>query len=76
MRKLIISLMFLMSVNVVSRAQTRVFDENISSDKDSVTVTFKVDSNKGVPSRYKEIIMPYIFNGKDTLWFDVVEVYG
>ena len=76
MRKLIISLMFLMSVNVVSRAQTRVFDENISSDKDSVTVTFKVDSNKGVPSRYKEIIMPYIFNGKDTLWFDVLEVYG
>lgn len=76
MRKLIISLMFLLSVNAVLSAQTRVFDENISSDKDSVTVTFKVDSNKGVPSRYKEIIMPYIFNGKDTLWFDVVEVYG
>ena len=76
MRKLIISLMFLMSVNAVLSAQTRVFDENISSDKDSVTVSFKVDSHKGVPSRYKEIMMPYIFNGKDTLWFDVLEIYG
>ena len=76
MRKLIISLLFMLSVNAILSAQTRVFDEKIFSDKDSVTVSFKVDSHKGLPSRLKEIIIPYIYNGKDTLWFDALEVYG
>lgn len=76
MRKLIISLLFMLSANAFLSAQTRVFDEKIFSDKDSVTVSFKVDSHKGLPSRLKEIIIPYIYNGKDTLWFDALEVYG
>lgn len=76
MRKLIISLFVLCCINGITEAQTRIFDEKLSSDKDFATVSFKVDSYKGVPSRRKEVIMPYVYNGKDTLWFDALEVYG
>ena len=76
MRILIISLVLLLGINSITGAQTRVFDKHISSDNDSVTVSFKVDSRKGLPSRRKEVIMPYIHSGKDTLWFNTLEVYG
>ena len=76
MRNLVISLVLLLGINSITGAQTRVFDKHVSSDNDSVTVSFKVDSRKGLPSLRKEVIMPYIHSGKDTLWFDMLEVYG
>ena len=57
-------------------AQTRVFDKQVVREKDSVKVSFKVDSQKGVPTRHKEVIMPYIHNGGDTLWFESLEIFG
>lgn len=57
-------------------AQTYIFDERMAVEGDSVKVSFSVDSHRGVPKRRKEVIMPYIYNGKDTLFFDVLEVYG
>ena len=57
-------------------AQTRVFDKQVVREKDSVKVSFKVDAQKGVPTRHKEVIMPYLYNGKDTLYLDPLEVYG
>ena len=57
-------------------AQTRVFDKQVVREKDSVKVSFKVDAQKGVPTRHKEVIMPYIHNGGDTLWFESLEIFG
>ena len=57
-------------------AQTRVFDKEVAREKDSVKVSFKVDAQKGVPIRHKEVIMPYIYNGRDTLWFEKLEIFG
>ena len=59
-----------------SLAQTKLEGERLSYDENTVTATFEVNSKKGVPSLYKEVILPYIYNGKDTLWFDSFEVYG
>ena len=42
MRKLIISLLFMLSANAFLSAQTRVFDEKIFSDKDSRWIPTRV----------------------------------
>ena len=40
-------------------------------------MTFDIDTkDNSVPSNRKEVIQPYLYNGKDTLWLDAVEVYG
>ena len=57
-------------------AQTDITKETLVAEGDSVKVSFSVDSERGVPKRRKEVIMPYIYNGRDTLFFDVLEVYG
>lgn len=57
-------------------AQTDITRETLVAEEDSVKVSFSVDSERGVPKRRKEVIMPYIYNGRDTLFFDVLEVYG
>ena len=57
-------------------AQTDITREILVAEGDSVKVSFSVDSERGVPKRRKEVIMPYIYNGRDTLFFDVLEVYG
>ena len=58
-------------------AQTVISNESLTHDGKNVTVTFDVDTDvKGIPSRRKEVIIPYIYNGKDTVYLDAVEVYG
>ena len=59
-----------------SLAQTKLEGERLSYDENTVTAAFEVNAKKGVPSLYKEVILPYIYNGKDTLWFDSFEIYG
>ena len=59
-----------------SIAQTKLEGEHLSYDENTVTAAFEVNSKDGVPSLYKEVILPYIYNGKDTLWFESFEVYG
>ena len=58
-------------------AQTAISNEKISHDGKNVTVTFDLDTdNADIPSRRKEVILPYLYNGKDTLFLDAMEVYG
>lgn len=58
-------------------AQTVITNESLTHDGNDVTVSFDIDTDvKGLPSRRKEVIIPYIYNGKDTVYLDVVEVYG
>ena len=63
-------------ISVLLNAQTKISNESLKVEGDSVQVSFTVSPNKAVPSRYKEVIMPYIFNGKDTLVLEKCEIYG
>ena len=76
--KKILTIAVLMVVSaVMSDAQTVIRNESLTQNGTDVTVTFEVDTDDTqIPSRRKEVILPYIYNGKDTLFFDVVEVYG
>ena len=63
-------------ISALLNAQTKISNESLKVEGDSVQVSFTVSPNKAVPSRYKEVILPYIFNGKDTLMLETCEVYG
>ena len=61
----------------LSNAQTVITNQSMTQDGQKVTVSFDVDTDKtDIPTRRKEVILPYIYNGKDTLYFDALEIYG
>lgn len=62
---------------ILSNAQTVITNQSMTQDGKNVTVSFDVDTDKSdIPTRRKEVILPYIYNGKDTLYFDALEIYG
>lgn len=76
MKKLFAMVMFIFAAAAVN-AQTNISNESMTHDGTLVTVSFDVDTDvKDLPANRKEVIMPYIYNGKDTLYLDVMEVYG
>lgn len=77
MRKFFVTIILALAASILANAQTAIRNEAMTADKDSVTVTFELDTDKtDLPLRRKEVILPYIYNEKDTLFLDVVEVYG
>jgi outer membrane protein OmpA-like peptidoglycan-associated protein len=77
MKKAFVIAMMIFGMGLAAKAQTVISNESMTHDGKTVTVSFDVDTDvKGIPSRRKEVLMPYIYNGKDALWLDVVEVYG
>ena len=76
MKRIITAIVIFFCFCTLVGAQTDITRETLVAEGDSVKVSFSVDSEKGVPKRRKEVIMPYIYNGRDTLFFDVLEVYG
>ena len=69
--------MFIFAASAAMNAQTKISNESMTHDGNLVTVSFEVDTDvKDLPANRKEVIMPYIYNGKDTLYLDVMEVYG
>ena len=76
MKKLLAMAMFIFAAAAVN-AQTDISNESMTHDGTIVTVSFDVDTDvKDLPANRKEVIMPYIYNGKDTLYLDVMEIYG
>lgn len=77
MKKILATAAVLFGMASLAQAQTAVTNENLTHDGSMVTVSFDVDTEAtDLPSNRKEVIMPYIYNGKDSLWMDVVEIYG
>lgn len=77
MKKIFATAAFLFGMLNMTDAQTVIMNEKLTHDGSVVTVSFEVDTDvKDLPSNRKEVIMPYIYNEKDTIWTDVIEVYG
>lgn len=75
--KKIFAAALMLGITVLAGAQTAIRNQKMTQDGTNVTVSFEVDTDDtDIPVRRKEVIIPYIYNGKDTLYFDVVEVYG
>ena len=77
MKKAIITAIAIFGMSVIASAQSRITDQAIVHDGKDAIVTFSIETDENtIPSNRKEIIMPYIYNGKDTVWLETVEVYG
>lgn len=77
MKKIFTAIVLVVAAFSVADAQTTISNESLTQDGKTVTVSFDVDTDvRGLPSRRKEVLIPYIYNGKDTLWMDALEVYG
>lgn len=77
MKKTIFISAVLMVLSGWMNAQTIISNQSLVTGNDMVAVTFDVETDvRSISSRRKEVIMPFIYNAKDTLWLDVLEVYG
>lgn len=77
MKKAIIIAAAIFGMSVLAGAQSKITDQALVQDGKDAIVTFKIQTDDNlIPSKRKEVIMPYIYNGKDTVWLETVEVYG
>lgn len=77
MKKAIITAVAIFGMCMFAGAQSRIVNESLVHDGKDAIVTFQIETDdNSIPSNRKEIIMPYIYNGKDTVWLETVEVYG
>ena len=77
MKKLFILLSMVLGFGNMAQAQSLITNETMTREKREVTISFDVDTKAGdISSKKKEVIVPYIYNGVDTLWLDTMEVYG
>ena len=77
MKKAILIAIAIFGINLIAGAQSRITDQAVVHDGKDAIVTFNIETDdNSIPSKRKEVIMPYIYNGKDTVWLETVEVYG
>ena len=77
MKKTMIVIALVLGFAGTLAAQSRISNDRIERDGDFVKVTFEVATeDNSIPKNRKEIILPYLYNGKDTLYLDPLEVYG
>ena len=77
MKKAIILAITLSGMSALAGAQSKIVNESLIHDGKQAIVSFEIRTDdNSIPSNRKEIIMPYIYNGKDTIWLETVEVYG
>lgn len=77
MKKVLTMALFIFGTSLMMNAQTIITNESVTHDGTIVTVSFDVDTDvRDLPSNRKEVIIPYIYSGKDTLYLDIMEVYG
>lgn len=77
MKKTIILSAIMLVFSSVMNAQTVISGQSLTEDGERVVVSFEVETDvKSIPANRKEIIMPFIYNAKDTLWLETLEVYG
>lgn len=77
MKKTIILSALMLMFSAAMNAQTVISSQSLTEDGERVVVSFEVQTDvKSIPANRKEIIMPFIYNAKDTLWLETLEVYG
>lgn len=77
MKKTMIIIALVLGFAGTLAAQSKITKDRIERNGDFVKVTFEVATeDNSIPKNRKEIILPYLYNGKDTLYLDPLEVYG
>ncbi len=77
MKKIMMMVALVLGSAMTLGAQSKITNDKIEQNGDYVKVTFEVATeDNSIPKNRKEVILPYLYNGKDTLYLDPIEVYG
>lgn len=77
MKRAILTTIAFLAVSVGMHGQSRINNELLQYNDTKAIVTFDIETqDNNIPSNRKEVIKPFLYNGKDTMWLDAVEVYG
>ena len=77
MKRAILTTMAFLAVSILAHGQSRISNELLQYNDTKAIVTFDIETiGNNIPSNRKEVIKPFLYNGKDTMWLDAVEVYG
>lgn len=77
MKNIMMTIAMVLGSAVILGAQSRITNDNIHQSGDFVVVSFSVATeDNSIPKNRKEVLIPYLYNGKDTLYLDPLEVYG
>lgn len=77
MKRAILTTMAFVAASLALQAQSKIENELLHYNDTQAIVTFEIHTQENnIPSNRKEVIKPFLYNGKDTTWLDAVEVYG
>lgn len=77
MKKSIIIAALMLAFSAMAAAQTVISNQSLIEDGERIVVSFDVETDvKSIPANRKEILMPFVYNQKDTVWLETLEVYG
>lgn len=77
MKKFVAIILTSLSLGHTANAQALITNETMTRKKSTVTISFDVNTEaKSLSKKMKEVIVPYVYNGTDTLWLESMEVYG
>ena len=77
MKKAIFTAAAFLTISMNMQGQSKIENQLLQYNDTRAIVTFDLNTaDNNIPSNRKEVIKPYLYNGKDTLWLDAVEVYG
>lgn len=77
MKKIYVTVLLASLFTTSLSAQSSITNDTLVQNGDNVVVTFEVRTDdNSIPRNRKEVILPFLYNGKDTLFLDPVEVYG
>ena len=75
MKKVFTIILVALSTFIEASAQALITNESLTREKRKVTVKFDVDSRENsVSSKLKEVLVPFIYNGTETMWLNTIEV--
>lgn len=77
MKRAILTTIAFAAASIALQAQSRIENQLLHYNDTQAIVTFDIHTQENnIPSNRKEVIKPFLYNGKDTMWLDAVEVYG
>ena len=77
MKKTIITAAAFLAISMNMQGQSKIENHLLQYNDTRAIVTFDLNTaENNIPSNRKEVIKPFLYNGKDTIWLDAVEVYG
>ena len=77
MKKTIFTAAAFLAITMNMQGQSKIENQLLQYNDTKAIITFElVTADSNIPSNKKEVITPYLYNGKDTVWLDRVEVYG